>query len=137
MCLIARVCVYVCILLLPPHRSANFSNLTGANAIVSTYTHINGKAPVGGTFQMTFRGIGPSYPIPFNADMYSVRDALETVKTIDAVEVCVCRTFLCASVSVWVAGVLLLGLLSHEPGVCVCAWSSPCPGVHPLRVWYP
>lgn len=69
------------------HVSPNFTLLTGHNPVVAVHTHIQGKAPLGGTFQVKFRGQGPSYPIPYNGDMFDMRDALESIVTIDAVQV--------------------------------------------------
>jgi hypothetical protein len=74
---------------------ANYTLLSGYNPVVSVHTHIEGKAPLGGSFQVKFRDQGPSYPIPYNGDVFDMRDALQSIITIDAVTVMICGLLSC------------------------------------------
>ena len=75
----AHCCCCVC--------SADYRNLVGVNAWVSVNTPVNGQAPVGGSYQLKFRGQGPSKSIPYNADINIVTNALESIVTVDDVDV--------------------------------------------------
>ncbi len=67
--------------------SIDVSGLSGYIVEGFVHTHRHGKAPVGGSFQLKFRGYGPTPPISTTATAFDVRDALTELLTIDTVEV--------------------------------------------------
>lgn len=70
-----------------PEMIPDSSGLTGNGATAAVNTRREGKAPLGGNFQLYFRGDGPTASLAFDASAQDMVDALEDLNTIDSVTV--------------------------------------------------
>ena len=82
-----RAVLYRCLRICCAGPSVNATGLVGYNPVASVNTHTNGKAPVGGSFFLTFRTNERTPAIRFNATAQEVKDALVNLTTIDTIEV--------------------------------------------------
>lgn len=71
----------------PPTLVANSSGLTGPEAAAYVHTSRQGEGPLHGSFRLFFRGEGPTASIQYDATAQEMRDALETLPTIDLIDV--------------------------------------------------
>ena len=66
---------FVCLLAFLLFR-VDYTNLTGYGAWAGVVTEVEGEAPLGGTFQLSFRSNGPTPPIPYDATAEEMKAAL-------------------------------------------------------------
>lgn len=70
-----------------PNLMANGTYLNGANSKVWTYVEIEGKSPLQGSMAFSFRGSNYSSFIPFDASAEVIKQALESLESINEVAV--------------------------------------------------
>lgn len=70
-----------------PNLVVNSSLLTGANASVWTHIGSEGESPLGGTFALSFRGSNFSSFISYDASEEDVKQALESLESVNEVSV--------------------------------------------------
>jgi len=70
-----------------PLMVANGTHLTGNGVEIVTHTRQVGKYDLGGSFQLYFRDVGPTVPIPYNANVSTMISALEDLISVDDVTI--------------------------------------------------
>lgn len=68
-----------------PEMVPNGTLLTGNGAEITVHTRQNGESRLHGSFQLYFRDVGPTVPIPFNANETTMIAALEDLISVDDV----------------------------------------------------
>lgn len=68
-----------------PEMVADGSNLSGNGVAIGVHTHQQGEADLHGSFQLYFRDVGPTVPIPYNANVSTMIAALEDLISVDDV----------------------------------------------------